>query len=393
VGTSEGQSIILEDCVIKGKTFAGYMHNNESFSSPSRIKLIRTKIQTTIGNNNQIIRLQSLGSGVRDKFILENCPIDNGTVSYDNSPWIPIELVNQRADHAEIELIVNNNPIAFDNSTMTGKGLRIKSKTTGASSSVMFDQNSTAFNLIIGNSIESVEFVNRYNRQQNYGYQFKAGGQGLSGYAIGSLDIGQYLVGISVNKYIGALGKRLGDCSVINKTLTVIIDGTSYNIVFNKNYNATADTVPPTYSNTTIIAEITAVIGAVADVDEYVVGKDYYPQFSGVLNMTNGDTTEVLAGMGVLFTGNKTFRKALNSDGKIDGICIDEGRVGDECRIITSGEIFAQVSAQRYGICEVNSFTYDIGTNVGVSATTPGKFDRSASPKVLFTKRQNVLKF
>ena len=391
LGTSDGQIITLEDCELKGKVYAGYMHNNESFTNPSIVKHIRTKFITTSGPI--VLVLQSMGSGVRDKYILENCTVDNGVIQYYNSPWVPVQLANQRADHAEIELVMNNAPKAFDNSLMSGKGLIIKSKTTGSTSTVFFDQNATAFNLIIGNSLETNEVTNRYGYQQKYGYQFKIGGQGLSGFAIGLLDIQQYTVGINQNQYIGALGKRLGDCSVTNKTLTVIINGTSYNVVFNKNYNGTASTVAPNYSNTQIIAEINAVIGAVADVDEYVVGKDYYPQFDGILNMVNGDVTEVLAGMGVVFTGIKGFRKALNSDNKIDGICIDDGRVGDECRIITKGEIYASITNQRFDICEVSSATRLIGTQLGISTTVAGKFDVVATPKLLFTKSTNILGF
>ena len=394
VGTSDGQIITLEDCVIKGKTMAGYMHNNQTFSSPSIIRMVRSRILTTVGWYDQILRIQSLGSAVRDKYILENCNIDDGSIRYDNSPWIPIELINQRADHAEIDVIMSDaDPIVIDNSAMTGSGLRIKSKSTGATSTVTFDQTSTAFALIIGNSNESTETVNRYNRTQIYGYQYKKGGQGLSGYAIGTLDIGQYLVGLSSNKYIGALGKRLGDCSSVNKTLSVIIDGTTYNIVFNKNYNGTSDTVAPTYSNTQIISEIVAVIGTVAVVDEYVVGKDYYPQFNNVKNMSNSDTTEVLAGMGVVFISTKNFRKALNSDNRIDGICLDDGRVGDECRVITRGELYSFYTSQRFSVSEVSSATRIISTQLGISTTIPGKFDVAATPKLLIAKRDNVLTF
>lgn len=334
-----------------------------------------------------------LGTGCMDRFIVENCDVDEGGIDIRSTPWYPDELVNQRADHAEYELILPSmKPRAIFNSSLTGKGLRIKSKSTGEGSTVNFDSTSTAFNAIIGNSLISVEIINKYNRCEIFGYQYKYGGQGLSGYAIGSLDIGQYLVGGSVNKYIGALGKRLGDCSTINKTLTVYIDGVTHNIVFNKNYNGTNEFTAPTYSNSQILSEITAIIGTVSTVDEYVVGRDYYPQFSGVLNMKNADTTEVLAGMGVVFTGLKTFRKALNSDGRIDGICLDDGRVGDECRVIIEGEIYSSASNERFS-------TYDsagwlsMGSKFGISSTIPGKFDIAANPKVLICNRDNVVTF
>jgi len=337
--------------------------------------------------------VQPLGSGCIDRFIVENCQVDEGGIDMRSTPWYPEELINQRADHAECELILPSmKPRAFSNMNLSGKGLRIISKSVGSSSYVMFNANSTAFDLIIGNSQVSVEYANRYNRNEVYGFQYKFGGNGLSGYAIGTLDIGQYLVGGSLNKYVGALGKRLGDCSTINKTLTVTIDGTTHNIVFNKNYNGTAETVAPNFSNVQIIAEITAIIGTVATVDEYCVGRDYYPQFNGVLNMKNADITEVLAGMGIVFTGLKNFRKALNSDEKIDGICLDDGRVGDECRIINSGEIFANASGERFSTYD-SEVWLSTGDKLGISTTIAGKFDKSANPKVLICTRDNVLTF
>ena len=382
LGTSDGQLLTLEDCEIKAKLAGAYLHTNQNFSLPSILNLIRCKIITTEGIGEVVV--QALGSGVRDKVILNNCNLDAGRIRYDNTPWIPIELSNQRADHAEIELLMTNQqPMSFDNSQMTGKGLKIASKTTGASSTVTFDQTSSAFNLIIGNSLESTAIVNRYNRNQIYGYQYKSGGQSLAGYAIGGLDIGENAVGLNSNFYIGSLGKRLGDCSVVNKTLTVIVNGNTYNIVFNKNYNGTANTVAPNYSNAAIIAEINAVIGAVATVTEYVVGTDYYPQFEGVITMTNADAVEVYSGMGVVFTGNKTFRKALNSDNRLDGICIDEVRVGDEARIITKGELFLAYTGARFRTNEVSNTNHPIGTELGISTTIAGRFDVNAYPKFL----------
>lgn len=391
LGTSDGQQLTLEDCEIKGTISCAYAHTNSNFVNPSIVKYIRCKFSFTTGN--AIISAQPLGSGVRDKMIFESPNMGIGNIGYSSIPWIPTELINQRADHAEIDIdMFNSSPIPFGNSSLSGYGLKIESKTTGSASTVSFDQTSTAFNVIIGNSVESTDIINRYGRNQIYGYQYKSGGQALKGYAIGTLDIGQYVVGLAQIYYIGALGKRLGDCSVVNKTLTVIIDGTTYNIVFDKNYNGTANTVAPTYSNTQIINEIKAVIGSVANVTEYVSGMDYYPNFKDNQLMINNDTTEVLAGMGIVFTSGSTFRKALNSDSKIDGICLDDARIGDEARVIISGEIYSQSYGTRFQANEVTTITHAIGTQLGISVSTPGKFDSTASPKVVKVVRANVLK-
>jgi len=390
VGMSDGHTLNIEDCEIESKQPL-YFHTNKNFSKPSRVNYKRTHLILPESLETEVIVIQSLGSRKRDLLTVDNCIVDGGILSISDSPWIPESLADQLADHAEIDAnLASQLPMAVTTS-FGSRALKIASKSVGAGSTVYFDKNSSAFDLIIGNSLQATEIKNKYNRKQIYGYQYKIGGVAV-GYAIGSLDIAQHLVGVSLNKYIGALGKRLGDCSVTNKTLTVIIDGTTYNIVFNKNYNGTAETVAPTYSNTQIIAEITAVIGAVATVTEFDISSEYYPNFKSLKSMINADTTEVYAGMGVVFTSLKQFRKALSTDLRVDGIVLDYGEIGDKCRVIAGGEIYAQISAKRFSIKEINTFSYNVGDGAGISSTTPGTFDRSAATKLLICTSANILK-
>jgi len=391
VGMSDGQSLTIEDCEIEGKQPI-YYHTNKNFANPSKVTYRRTHLVQPDTLQEEAIALQPLGSRKRDLFVMDNCIIDWGHLSIGDQPWIPEALIDQKADHAEIEINMTSQ-VPMPVSTGYGsRGLKIISKTLGVNSTVIFDQMSSAFNLLIGDSNQAVEFTNKYNRKEIYGYQYKIGGAS-SGYAIGSLDIAQHTVGILNNKYVGALGKRLGDCSTVNKTLSIIIDGITYNVVFNKNYNGTLETIVPNYSNVQIIAEITAVIGTVATVIEYDVSRDYYPKFKGLKNMINGDTTEVYIGMGIIFLGIKTFRKALNSDGKIDGILLDYGEIGDKCRIITSGELWAKNQGNLFCTKEITSSLRSLGDKLGISTATPGVFDVSATPSLLICKRTNVLSF
>jgi len=393
IGMASGQEIYLENCELKSLDNPFGTHTNVTYDKPSLIHLKNCVLRSTLSASKRIIAIQSLGSFRDDKVIFENCVLDNGEIAYNDVPWGNQTLDLQPADHSETQLIVADLlPIPFDNSAMRSRGLKFISKSVGASSIISFTESATAFDIIIGNSLENYEIINRYNRPQIYGYQYKNGGNGLSGYAIGGLDIQSAGVGISDIKYITPLGKRLGDCSIVNKTLTIIIDGITYNIVFNKNYNGTANTLPPNFSNTQIITEITDIIGNFADVEEYSVSADYYPQFKGVLNMVNADASEVLKGMGVVFLGQKTFRKALNSDGYIDGICLDNGIIGDECRVIEKGKLHALNSAQRYSTLEVTNAVRNVGNELGISVSQAGYFDLSASPKVLIATQINVLK-
>lgn len=389
VGMSDGQTIICENCEIVGKAHAFYSHTNANYDNASSFTF---KDCIFIANGeagysdgiNVLGNIQPMGTGRSDKMVFINCKWENkGIIRYNDSPYISKKAANQKADHAEYELFININPQPFDNSGLRGFGLKITSKSIGESSSVRFDETSSAFPLIVGRTNESNEFINRHGFNQKYGYQYRDGGNGLSGWACGLWDIGESAVGNPANTYMNSLGKRLGDCSSINKILTVIIDGTSYNVVFNKNYNGTDDSEPSTYTNNQIIDEILYAIGNVATIEQYPVGRDYYPSFDNVVRLKNTDTIEVMRGMGIIFNSNNSFRLAENSDGKIDGITIDDGRVGDFCRIITAGSLYAMNTNQRFSVKEVSLGTRDIGIKAGISLANKGIFDVNAEPKLI----------
>lgn len=392
LGLSDGQKLLVENTNLESSGTGSYAHSYGDFKNSCEVTFKRCKISNNNnGATDSIAIIQSLGSGLKDRFILDNCQLGEGTFSISSTPWIPTDLDKQKVDHAEFQVIADTSPKAVNNHLLNGKGLRITSKTTGASSTVRFDETSTAFNLIAGNSLSTYEFENRYFRKEIYKYQYKDGGNSLKGYAIGGLDIGEDGKGSNSAIYITNLGKRLDDCSTVNKTLSVLIDGVNYNVVFDKNYNGTSETVLPNYSNATIIAEIVAVIGGVADVEEYVVGSDYYPQFNDTITSINEDSDEILSGMGVVFSSIGKMRKALNSDNRIDGVCLYDCRVGDKSIVIKKGEIFSNFIARRFKIQEISTATRLVGVQLGMSATA-GVFDVLASPKLLITTSTDIVK-
>jgi hypothetical protein len=245
---------------------------------------------------------------------------------------------------------------------------------------------------VIGNSSLSIALQNEFYNTQQYGYDRKVGGVGVAGFAISRNDIADNNRG-GATPYAKMLGKRLGNCSAVNKTLTVVVDGTSYNVVFDKNYDGTAANVLPSYSNATILAEIQAVVGSVCDVTLHAYGINHYPVFKGNMVVSNSDTTAVLAGMGVVFTGQGLARIATNADGKIDGIALDDFAVGTRGRIITRGEINCANSAYRFSLREVNTTARTFGTEMGISSSSPGVFDPAATPKLVRVVRSNVAAF
>jgi len=282
------------------------------------------------------------------------------------------------ADHCGIELTADILPIAFANNEIKGAGLRIVSKSTGVDSIVIIDHTSSAFNSIVGVAADTILKKTRWGNDYQYGYEWRNGGVGMSGYAIGHIDVDE-----NNTARTNGLGALLGDCSSVNKVLSVNIDGTDYDITFSQNHTA--------QTNAQVIAIIDAVISAVADVDVYAVGQEYYPDFRGNEIRLNTDSTAIKAGMGVIRYGVRGVKVAANGDNHIDGIALDDFAVGQEGRIITGGYIYAFAESKRFKILEVSSATRNVGDELGISEAQAGYFDISASPKLLRAVEENIL--
>lgn len=311
----------------------------------------------------------------RDVYVnLVNCTFNkNSSVNYVANYGAS----NLKADYSEIKLKSEESLLYLNVNIDKGKGLRIKSKTTGVGSTVKFIETSTAFNSIIGDSNNTIQSYTNWLNKTQYGYQWKSGGIGLSGYAIGGLDVDE-----ANTARANSLGVMLGDCSVVNKTLTVIIDGVTYNVVFNENFTA--------QNNAYVIAKIVAVIGSVADVDTPIVGREYYPEYNNVTAMKNADTTAILKGMGVVFVSSTEMRRALNSDNRIDGVCLYDTIIGEQGKCLTAGKLYSMYTGVRFSTLETSATTIATAAELGVSAT-PGVFSTASTPKLLKCVEDDVL--
>tara|TARA_B110000046_G_scaffold90527_1_gene98496 strand:- start:102 stop:2789 length:2688 start_codon:yes stop_codon:yes gene_type:complete len=306
--------------------------------------------------NNVIVNVNLLSNNYSENLELRYA------LKYDNNFFL--------SDYGEVRIRSNHKPLLFMNSaTLLGQGLRVKSKSTGVASKVSFDETSTAFNVIIGDSTKVVEVENSQLNKTIFGYQYQNGGVGLSGYAIGGLDIDE-----ANTARTNSLGIMLGDCSTVNKTLTLDVDSTTYNVVFNEDFTS--------QNNAYVIAKIVTVIGSVADVDEFYVGNEYYPNFNDMSNMTNNDSTAILKGMGVVFTSKLEMRRATNSDNRIDGICLYDTVVGERGRVMKKGRLYSNHTSMRFKALEDDTVSRPYGSELGISATD-GVFSLSSTPKLL----------
>lgn len=374
-GMSSGQKLTLKNCYLEGSDGWAYVHDNKNFTDSSELTFDSCKFLNNIAYSLEL-NIQGLNSLVASRVTFRNCTLPEwGRIEYTSSVTetskLRADTLNYICDMQDME------PISVRVPSSLTKCIRIVSKSTGENSSVRFDPNSTAFYIIGFKDEVSLLSRNRYNRVEQYGYQYRDGGNGLSGEAIGFANVMETAIS---GKYLTSLGKRLGDCSTVNKTLTIVIDGTSYNVVFNKNYNGTAENALPNYTNAQIISEINTVIGSVATIEEYDINKEWYPLFKDVQMFKVNSATYIEKGMGVVFTDNMNVRKATTSDTFIDGIALDSGANGAFIRVMQSGKIAASAN---YHYSLNKGEIYSDSNNLLVGIVSDGKFGPSGANKIL----------
>ena len=382
IGTSDGQIIEVSDCILESPTNPFYSHNNKNFEKGSVMRYVRCKGIMTAASNKVAATFESLGSNQKDFGYFEGCSISGCyIIKHQDAPFIPDLQSEQYYNHADYKIFgFANFPFVYD-TTLKGYCLLFESLTTGSSSTVRFDETSTAFPLIIKdkNYVTGNDTTDEFGENYYLGYDYRNGDVDISGYANGRLDIGMDAVGINQTKYVKSLGKRLGDCSSVTKSLVVIVNGTPYTIVFNKNYigAGTTDTVQSTYTNAQIIAEIMAVIGGVCTVSEFSVGCEYFPEFTDYV--TNVKTSEtILKGMAV-YSDNGIIRRALSTDKRIFGISLDNIVSGYQGRILTKGYIRTN-QTYRFSTLQESYVAIVKGEELGISATA-GKLSKTATIK------------
>lgn len=374
-GMSSGQQLTLRNCYLEGTDGWAYVHDNRNFTDGSLLYFDNCNFLDSVGYSREIT-IQGLNSLVASTIRFRNCTLPkHGRIEYTSSLNEEVKL---RADVLNYICDMKDmHPLSVRTPTSLTKALRIVSKSTNSTSTVRIDPMSTAFSIIGFADEISLIPRNRFNRSEQYGYQYRDGGNGLAGELIGFANISESTIN---GKYLTSLGKRLGDCSTNNKILTVSIDGISYTITFNKNYNGTAKTSLPSYTNAQIISEMLDVIGSVATVEEYDINKEWLPEFKDVQLFKVNSSTYIEKGMGVIFIDAMNIRKALSTDSFIDGIALDNGANGSFIRVMQLIEITGS-SNFYYSLNKEEDFTDD--NNITVGITTDGKFGKNATNKVL----------
>lgn len=347
-----------------GDVFA--VHNNIKFSNPSSWDF-KDHTFTSMGSK-VAIELQNDGSLLKDKFSLVGCSF--GGMSYIINyvdVWLSGNTAqnNDTFDHAEWRLTGHSNePFLFNNSIANGLALRIKSKSTGATSTVRFDKSSSAFDLLVKNKRVNSDTSLSYKYDFVDSYLVKDGSTGLSGQAIGGIDLSEAVYWYDNGVNYTSLAKRLGNLSSGAKSLVVIVDGVTSTVNFNKDYSA--------MSNTQILAEINAQLtNAVADL--HVYGREYYPQMPDVSELCFNNTSSFIA-KGSVVTKQGGFVKLANANDDVFGVALEDipvmqttsdGEVKGSGLVLKRGYILTDKSKAHFVLADNQSLA--VGTRFSVS--------------------------
>ena len=343
LGISDGMRLYTERCqfiIDDDYTPSLYLHDNIKYNN-GYVWIIK---DCTFESNKAIDKtkagkpffsIQMLGGGVNGEVILENNDLCM------DMPLIACENNNAASKTSLADFVANNFvtikghselPFGYSTHNSTSAVLKITSKTTGANSSVRFDKTSSAFDILIKGSYKT-DYTENTGVVHVDGYHYRDGIDVLNGYAMGELALD--------TARICSIQNRLGDCSVNNKSLVVVIDGTSYTIVFNQNYT--------NYSDEQMLNVFKDVIGEVATIELYNWGADYFPEIVPLLTHKMNNTQEaILCGMGVHITSGG-IKKATN-DTELDAIAIEDIVPGYYGRVVKRG-LFSIFKEDHHHVC------------------------------------------
>ena len=341
-GTSSAMVIDAEGTVFRSPSSSFYFHTRELFAKGSQQTLRNCRMLVT-EDDGTAVSVQPLGSMQEDGLQLFGCEL-GGFVSYQAIPWIPVTLENQPANHSEIRITgYGNSPAAFK-ITEFGRALKIESNDVTAASKV--EVSGSAVATLFGRQVYSMP-----------------GSGGIKGYVYGWADISGAGVGAAFNVFITSLGQRLGDCTTVNKTLSVSVNGGSAIVItFNQNYTA--------QSNATILAAINAALGAAAVASAYNVGARYRPEMTDEeRSLRNNSADGIYMGMLLAYDGhNKKVRKMTAADASslFAGVALEDIYPGQWGRVKTSGWLLSTDLFEFTGTPTWHQAFY-------VDSATPGK--------------------
>lgn len=365
-GLSDGQETLIRGCTLQAPKAGLSMHTRGNYAKPTRFVMEGC---VTIATNGDVdgtgpygtayqsgkgLSLQALGTGQDDLVRLIGNTF-GGPIQVTFGPWYPTALADQVADRFEFVIEgYGNNAVPWLVENPGTRALRIDSADGTDASSV--DVTGSAVAVLFGSVVT-----------------YRAGG-GLRAGVWGTSDVSGIGTGSANNVFITSMGQRLGDCTSVNKTLSVSFQGGAPVVItFSQNYTAV--------SNTTILAAINATLGAAGTASLFNATSLNRPAFSDEWrSLQNTGATAIRLNQGACYDANeRAVRLMTSADAAADfaGVALEDIRPGEWGRVKYRG-------AERisYGIDRSDSGTFVRGDTFGIGST-PGRFVKGASIPLL----------
>ncbi|EPM7367960.1 TPA: hypothetical protein MBF33_003034 [Klebsiella pneumoniae] len=307
-GLHSGEKINAVNTNFVSQTSPFYFHTNKDFDLPCKIKVTGGKFENK--NGGSALAVQNMGSGQVNTCIIDGVTLQ-GITSIDSNTQKAEKLVNDWGDrNSEFQIHIRNcTPVAVK-STNDSRVLQLIS-IDSATSSVA----------VSGSAVPAL-----------FGYNpvIIAGGSGFPARVYSSHSVKGTIPG-------GLIGQRLGDCTTVNKTLTIVFDGgTPVTLTLAANYTS--------MSNDSVVTALNSLLNdsagrAFSVITPYNYSAPVYQSDREVI-LTNTGSVVILKGTAVAFNGSKiNGRRATNSDSRstIAGIALENIVPGVQGRVQFSG--------------------------------------------------------
>jgi len=343
------------NCHFEGEHGGASYHTQLAFARPSLVRYIDGFAGGTMADAIAI-GVQALGSGQQDACEISGMSL-RGDIQYYPYPWYPTTLAYQPSDRSEISVYGHGNaPAVFRVKDSGERALKIESAAVVGTSSVVVS--GTGALALFGTPVQ------------------KDGAGGIKGYSYGSIDIANHAVGVNSDTTITKMGQRLGDCSSVNKTLTVVVDGGApINIVFSTNLTAVA--------NATILATINAALGSAAVASEYWITGRYRARFCDEeRSLLNNTAVGIPMGSVLAWDGsqhNVRLMTSADAASLFAGVAIDDIYPAKLGRVKTGGWLSLLTDVLRTDSAGSDAF----GSTFSIDAAAPGKVYRGGSQGLL----------
>lgn len=313
-GFQDGNYVEFKNGIIESESSMFLCHDNTGMTIPFTLKFENVKYIKK-GTDKVLGNLSYIGCTCKNIVAMNNIIGGWGCINlaYTSSSFVDDGCIEVKGNIGDKSYI---SPIR---QASVNDQLRIDVDDKAAAHTITFDSSSSAFPLIVSATTQAGS-VDRFGIKHYDGFIAKDGDVGFSAWCMGLKPV-----------YSSNGLRALGDCSVTNKSLGLIIDGNTISITLDLDYSA--------MSNTDILADINTKLEALSEpctASFYSYGMEFcFGETDNIIEMVNVSAAPITAGHIVKRVGYGMDVCTANKD--VLGVLLDDVKVGGIGRVMTRG--------------------------------------------------------